>query len=486
MGQFSPLFFVAAARWQRLHGCRSLCCRFSGLLLLTVFCLLLPPAIFAINAPTVTHIAGKAVVPDTTMYSNTSAFEVRGNAEAGAQIRLYRGAVQIATSTADAGGFWVISLPAQSENSYIFSAVAFDGLFISEASVSVPVIVDITPPVMSVQYGSSGCRSGSKYQCNNIGYIRAIVSDARSGVDFSTADIVVDYVTVPSTGDPDDYVVPSWNSLPGYIDNNGTNEVNYYSNTGFGTINQNYRKIRILAKISDRAGNQRTVDPVIFYNNARENQLAAVVEKIWDPDHNVFTGIGETAANIADVGGWVDYFEGMTVATNPIKIKARAQKWSLTNKSFNAWDVYDATFNRAFSIDQSTGEFILNYPILSYGDVTLTFGPRGGDCRPGQYSYVKIKTLQGAPYPIKSHGPYSGEVAIIGSRVWPTFTGKVYKMPFNQTVQVGFGDYDSTTWQPRLSQVILPMDQTCLGTPGIYDHGDVWYDANNDGEWNTG
>ncbi|PKL41863.1 MAG: hypothetical protein CVV41_16995 [Candidatus Riflebacteria bacterium HGW-Riflebacteria-1] len=484
MGQFSPLFFFAAARWQKSYGCHSLCCRFSGLLLLTVFCLLLPQAIFAINAPTVTHIAGKVVVPDATMYSNNATFAIRGNAEGGAEIRLFRGTIQVATGTTAVDGVWAITLT-QPEGSYSFSAVAFDGLFISEPSVAVPVIVDVTVPSLSIQYGSSGCRSNSKYQCNNIGYIRSFVSDSRSGIDLASAYYTVDYATVPNTGDPDAYVVTDWTSLAGYIDNNGTNEVNFYSNTGFGTINQNYCKIRLTAKISDRAGNQ-TTQITTFYNNARTNQLAAVVEKIWDPGHNIFTGTGEPTSNIPDAGGWVNYYPYMTVVNNPIKIKARAQKWSLANKSFDAWDVYCETFNRTFSLNQTTGEFILDYPVLSYGDVTLVFGPRGGDCRPGQYSYVRIKTLQGAPYPIQSFGPYSGEVAIVGSRLWPTFTGKVAKMPFNQTVQIGYGDYSYTSWLPQLSQVILPEGQSCAGTPSAYDHGDVWYDANDNGNWDAG
>lgn len=46
--------------------------------------------VFAINSPTITHVAGKMVAPDTTMYSNSAAFEIKGNAEADTEIRLFR------------------------------------------------------------------------------------------------------------------------------------------------------------------------------------------------------------------------------------------------------------------------------------------------------------------------------------------------------------------------------------------------------------
>jgi len=275
-------------------------------LLAVVFFAGVVPAL-AINAPTITHVAGVAVAPETTMYSNVADFQVKGNAEAGTTITLYRNTTVASTTITSGLGVWTMNLTGQPQGSFSFKATAFDTVFTSEPSVIVPVIIDWTPPVLSIGYGSSGCRSNQPYQCNNIGYIQAGVSDIHSKVDFSSAGILVDYVDVPSTGNPDDYVVTNWTPLPGYIDNNGTNEVSFYSNTGFGTINQNYRKIRITANISDWAGNQTTLVST-FYNNARANQLPAVVQKIWDPGHNIFTGTGETAANTPDVDGWVSYY----------------------------------------------------------------------------------------------------------------------------------------------------------------------------------
>jgi hypothetical protein len=197
------------------------------LLFLLLFAVFFPADLLAINAPTITHVAGIAVVPDSRMYAASTDFEVRGNAEADTQIRLYRGSTQVATGTTAATGVWSVNLASQPQGSYIFTAVAYDGIFVSEASANVPVIVDTTGPAISIWYGNSGCRSNSLYQCQ-VGLIYAITSDGGAGVDFSTAQYLADYAEMPTEGNPD-LATPVWNPVPGTISNDGSKQIIFFS-----------------------------------------------------------------------------------------------------------------------------------------------------------------------------------------------------------------------------------------------------------------
>ncbi len=466
---------------------KQLCPDLSSTVIFLVFLFsIFPSAVFGINAPTITKVAGQAVAPDTTIFVPSTTLTLEGNAEAATQIRLFRGTSQIATGTTSGAGVWSIPLTGQPQGSFEFSAMAYDSIFLSQQSVGVDVVIDTTLPSMGLWYGNSGCRSNQKYQCN-IGLIYANVSDSLAGIDFSTASISVDFADMPTTGNPDDYTVVSWTPIPGTISDDGSGQVNFYP-ADWGLIRQPYRKIRLSGSISDKAGNE-TVQSKTFYMHYDARPVAPIIDKIYDPGHNLFTGDGETAANIP-VAGWVDYFPNMTVATNPIKIKGHVTKW---NEEWKGWDsayIGDENYirRRLYLINQSTGEFELTYPglVFPFGDIRLDV--RAGDsadCLGRTPAYVYIKTLEGTPFPVKTRVP-SGEPAIIGSRLWPTVTGTVTKMPFRQTVQIGFGDYSYTTWLPQYSQVILPEGQTSVNTPGAYDDGDVWYDANNNGEWDSG
>lgn len=114
-------------------------------LLAVVFFAGVVPAL-AINAPTITHVAGVAVAPETTMYSNVADFQVKGNAEAGTTITLYRNTTVASTTITSGLGVWTMNLVGQPQGSFSFTATAFDTVFTSEPSVIVPVIVDWTPP----------------------------------------------------------------------------------------------------------------------------------------------------------------------------------------------------------------------------------------------------------------------------------------------------------------------------------------------------
>lgn len=452
-----------------------------------VFFVSVVPAL-AINAPTITHVAGIAVVPETTMYSNQAAFQVKGNAEAGTTVTLYRGTTLLTTTTTPGTGFWVIDLTGQPQGSFNFTATAYDTMFTSEPSVAVPVIVDWTPPSLNTRYGNSGCRSDDKYQCT-IGLVYATVSDTGSKPDFATVDYKVDYAPMPTTGDPDSVTVSTWYPVAGTISHDGTGQINFYPDTtGWNNIRQPFRQIRLWATIADKAGNVAAQTKTFYLHTTRPDP--PTILKIWDPGHNVFTGSGETAANVPDGSGFVNYYPGMTVVNNPIKIKGKLNAWNEENKGWYACHIGEEVYTRRALniINQANGEFLLEYPGLVFPQGPITLDVRGrdsADCLGRNPTNLSIVTQFGTPYPRVSCSP-GGEPAIIGSRLWPSFTGKVKKMPANQTVQIGWGDYNYTYWKPQLSQEILPQGQAKLNNVGAYDAGDVFFDADDDGLYTVG
>ncbi|NCB39813.1 MAG: hypothetical protein EOM80_13700, partial [Erysipelotrichia bacterium] len=442
---------------------------FNVVLSVLFFVLLVIPG-FAINAPTVTHVATKVVIPETTMYSASKAFEIKGNAEAYTQIRLFRDSTQIATGTASVAGVWAINLTNQPEGSAQYSALAVsaDGVFVSELCVAVPVIVDVTLPSISIWYGNSGCRSNCKYQCG-VGLYYSTVSDAHSGIDFSSGQYVVDYAAMPTEGDPDSYT-PSWQPCPGTVTNDNSKQINFYP-TDWNLLNQSYRKIRITASVSDKAGNSVTAVKSFYMHKTRAP--------------------APTITHIKDGDTWVPYTSGMTVQHNPVVVRGRVDKWNVVDRGWYAAYVTDINYNRhrIYSIDQSTGIFDLSFAdAFPEGNISFRVGAgESSECLGWNAATVNIVTLVGSPYPVVSISPYNGgDAQIFGSRLWPDFTGKIIKMSSPQTVQIGWGDLYSNTFWPSLSQVVLPQGQHTTGVSNIYNEGDVWYDANNNGAWDAG
>ncbi|GAB4272861.1 MAG: hypothetical protein Kow0029_12010 [Candidatus Rifleibacteriota bacterium] len=460
-------------------------CFFVNILLL-VFSFVTNTA-WAINSPTITSVQGISVVPDSTIYVSASNVTFKGNAESGTEIRLIRNGTQITSCTTDSTGVWTVTVSSHPQGAFDYTAVAYDGIFLSEPCVAVKVTVDTTPPYINIFYGNAGCRSLAKYQCQ-VGLFYSTVSDSLSGIDFTTATYDVEYADMPMTGDPDDYVVPAWTPIPGTITNNGTNQVNFYPDD-WNLVRQAFRKIRITSSISDKAGNNIS-QVKMFYMSYNNRPPAPVVNKIWDPGHNIFTGTGEPVTNLPDAEGWVDYYPNMTVVNNPIKVKGTVAKWNLENKGWYAAYMGDETNirRRLYTINQTNGEFEIDFTGYPHPAGSTRLDIRAGDsadCLGRSPFYVDIVTLNGTPKPATSWTP-SGEPAIIGSRLWPTITGKVQAMSTDQTVQIGWGDYSYNTWAPRYSQVVKPAGFVTAGTPGAYDDGDVWYDANDNGVWDTG
>ena len=457
------------------------------LVLFIFFTLAFCSSAFAINASTITKVNSATVVPDVPFNVAATSASFEGNAEAGTTIKLYRNGLEVATTVTDAAGAWTTSISSQPEGFFEFTAVADDGTFTSEPSTGVEVVLDVTAPSISIWYGNSGCRSNAKYQCS-VSLIYANVSDSLSGIDFSTAAYAVDVATMPTTGDPDTVTSPAWVNVAGSVENDGTSVVNFYPDD-WGKVRQPYYKVRLSASIKDEAGN--SISQVkTFYMCTGLRPAAPIIEKIWDPGHNVFTGTGETTANIPDGEGFVNYFPGMTVVNNPIKVKGHVTQWNAPDKGWYAAYMTDATYSRyrIGGLNTTTGEFVVEYPgkTFPYGDVRLDLRACDtGDCLGRNAAYADIKTLTGAPYPRLTVTP-SGEPKVIGSRLWPTFTGTLKEMPFNQTIQIGWGDYSYDTWKPELSQVVPPNGVVITDTPGVYDIGDVWDDDNDNGQWDAG
>ncbi|MBU1109514.1 MAG: hypothetical protein KKB51_22725 [Candidatus Riflebacteria bacterium] len=461
----TSLTFGCGAIAHSRHLCCTLCVAF---LLLVCMVFMAPPVVFAINAPTITHIDAKLVAPGETMYANTNTFEIRGNAEADTQIRLFSGATQVATGTTPATGEWSIPVT-QAQGSYSYAALAYDGLFISELSGAVPVIVDTAGPGISIWYGNSGCRSNSLFQCQ-VGLLYAISSDSGAGVDFSTAQYTCDYAVMPTEGDPN-LVVPVWSPVPGTISNDGSSQINFFP-SDWSLVNNNYRKVRLTVTVSDFAGNTSSDVKTFFVHQTRMP--------------------GPTITHIKDVGVWRPYVSGMAVTDNPFSIRGVVTKSNELDKGWYSAYVGDNTFSRyrvygVLNLADNTFEYTY-VNVMPAGPITLAVSAgESHECFGFNTTAINVVTLNGTPNMVQSVSPYNGaEHQIFGSRLWPDYTGVVTAMSTPQTVQIGWGDYNYTTWAPQLSQIVLPNGQSKVNTAGIYDDGDVWYDSNNNGVWDSG
>lgn len=430
----------------------------------------------AINSPTITSVAGKAVAPATIMYANSNSFQVRGNAEANTTITLLRGAGVASTTTTAGDGVWVINLLGQPEGSFDFTAVAFDGIFTSEPSVVVPVTIDWTAPVIDIWYGNSGCRSNATYQCS-VGLYYALVSDGLTGVDFSTGQFLIDYAAMPTTGDPDLVTSPAWLPCPGTMVHDGLKQINF-SPSDSSLLNQPFRKIRLRASVSDKAGNVGSAIETFYMHHHGDG----LINRPPVPE----------ITEIKDGAIWKPYVSGMTVTNNPITVRGKVAKWNLENRGWYSCAITDNTngIYRNYTINQSTGVFELSYAKpFPEGAVTLMISScDSADCLGRHQAVVNLVTTYGTPFPIVSYAPsYPGaELKVIGSRLLPNYTGTVARMNSNQTVQFGWSNTVINTVQtPLLSQVVLPLNTNKSNT-SAYDLGDIWYDADNDGAWDPG
>ncbi|MEW6712133.1 MAG: hypothetical protein AB1403_20100, partial [Candidatus Riflebacteria bacterium] len=191
--------------------------RQSGLIgeLLVLFFLIVSVGAYAVNAPVITHVMGKPVVAGATQYANVvTGVQVRGNAESGTTIRLFRAGSQVGTTVTDASGVWTVTFNT-SEGKANFDADASDGTFTSARCPAVEIHIDISAPYGYVcnpwnKYVSSGNFTSSNY------YHRVYETGGTSGsgVNFSTASMTVRDITANTV-------------INCSLTNDGVNQVNF-------------------------------------------------------------------------------------------------------------------------------------------------------------------------------------------------------------------------------------------------------------------
>ncbi len=76
--------------------------RLAILTVMFVIAMLVVRPLYAVNAPVITHVMGKPVVAGATQYANvTTGIQIRGNAENGTIIRLFKAGSLVGTGLTD-------------------------------------------------------------------------------------------------------------------------------------------------------------------------------------------------------------------------------------------------------------------------------------------------------------------------------------------------------------------------------------------------
>ncbi len=325
---------------------RKLSCLLTLLHLLVLAFVVLPySAAVAINAPTITHMNAKPVVIGQLFYlTATSSISVEGNAEVGTTVTLYRDNTNIGSAVTAANGRWNITIASLFEGTYKFDADAFDGVFTSARSVFIDVKCDATGPSVSMA-PSWGRYVRSTYM--SAAYYYHSVSDWGSGLDFSTASQTIFNITGVPT------------EIPANLSNNLVDRVTFAPIPNDAALKVDGNTYQVFFSIKDVAGNVTTASKTYSYDNTPPPQ--PIVNKVYDPLHNEFTGDLEPDTNLPDAGGWVDYYPNMTIATQPVKVLGTMWPCCPQNQGFDAYYVAGSPFTTCDipggKLDPTNGSF---------------------------------------------------------------------------------------------------------------------------------
>jgi len=268
--------------------------------------MLVVQAAWAVNAPTITHLQYRPVLPGVPNFASTTANVVfQGNAEAGTTIRLFRAGTQVGTGVTAGSGQWTVTLVTASEVKANYDADASDGTFTSAKCPAVDVHIDAHAPNLNM-LPSWGAQQYAYYYLFSTSYYYHNISEwggtAGSGIDFTTASMTIRDITANTV-------------IPVNLTNNLIDRVDFAPQPNDTALKVNAHTYMVWFQISDKAKNTVIASRTFICDTIAPT--APTVLKIYDPMHNQFTGTGETAANTPDAGGYVNYFSGMTIATQP-------------------------------------------------------------------------------------------------------------------------------------------------------------------------
>lgn len=481
------------------------------------------PAWAAPNAPTINTLEGKNVIVGQTLYLNlANNITVVGNAEANKTIKLFDGASQIGSTTSNASGAYSLDINLAA-GSHTLKATASDVSGESAPSPDATLLIDLTKPSLgyawfrNVGWSTLGSPPHRMLRYSTGSIMQADVSDSGgSGLDFTTMSIKL-------------YDLGPWNALygtpvevAGSTSHDGVSALKYDPITS-AEAGQNNHKYMSVTSISDRAGNVSTATADWYYDVTPPS--APVVTKIYDPGHSSFTGSGEPTSNTPDGEGYVNYYSGMTISSQPIRIRGRVPNVGVyeaeptsapVGGSFEAYNVYSSLHDSHWttctattpsmsihgsSMSLATGDFTIIYPT---GDPNYIF-PEGNNniavrsvdtALSTTQTTINLTFVNGAPRPPGRPSGFSGAEMRIGPSLdfpmtFPTFDGLAQTSSSDQSVCIyrggfySFPDYNYTN-EFKVCQVVRPSGQSYSNVAGAYNPGDTWHDRNNNWIYDVG
>lgn len=358
--------------------------------LLVAFFLCLAPAVFAVNAPVITHVMGKPVVAGATQYANVStAIQVRGNAESGTSIRLFKAGVQVGTTMTDASGVWIVSYNS-GDGKANYDADASDGTFTSARCPAVEIHVDTAAPYGYLLQGFNTYVSSGYFNTSN--YYNTVYETggtSGSGVNFGTASMTVVDLT-------------NGTKISTSITTDNVNRFNYIPLPNDTAMKIDGHEYRAYFEVADKAGNLMIASKTYYCDFTPPT---TTIQKIFDPDHTTITGTGEPSPNPPDADGWVNYYPNMTITYQPTRIRGITENPADYNKGFGTYYVrgYYGSYVYCYlsnGLIDSTGSFTLPINSKFYTtDKTVSFYTV--DCAyNGQSQNIYLKFVNPCPDPV--------------------------------------------------------------------------------------
>ncbi len=441
------------------------------------------------NAPALTAFGGKTVVSGETIYTNNNqqgvaqpAVPVAGSAPAGTEIKIYKDSVlqtqttptQIITAS---DGKWSATVT-MATGTFNITATASNSSGQSLHSEAIHVVLDTTAPSISVTVRQTGWRTNQKYMYGH-NNMYGNISDSGAGINWQTASISVSDLTDNE-------------QIAGTQEHDGSNQIDFYPTAGWVVTQENTHTYRITVSVYDNAGN--------LGSNYREYIYDSV-----NPS-------GVTNIQIYDQGQWKNYSSGMTVYSNPPIIRGTVSPVNYKNQGPDAYCVFNYRFHPwntstvttdSGRINISTGEFTYQWTesqIFQEGATSISFHTLDSAYL-YVVTYISLNFSYGtpAPPPLPSlpvlsqlyniQGEIGGERQVIGSPLIPDFSGSANQSTSEQTIRIFYAAQSGNDWLGSIynySIVILPAGESYTNTPGVYDPGEVYSDANDNDQYDSG
>ncbi|RJP58668.1 MAG: hypothetical protein C4541_07650, partial [Candidatus Auribacter fodinae] len=438
------------------------------------------------NAPALTEFGGKTVVAGQTIYTNNNqqgvaqpAVLIQGSAQAGTTIKVYKsGSLVTQTVPAQivvaADGKWIATVTMATGN-FNVTATASSQSGESLHSEPVSVVLDTAPPSISVTVRQTGWRTNQKYM-NGQNNMYGIISDTQAGINWQTATISVRDLTDNE-------------QLAGTQEHDATSQIDFYPTGGWGVTQENTHQYRITVTVTDKAGNLGSNYREYIYDSVNPN--AAVITHVYDQ------------------GTWKPYTSGMSVSTNPPKLKGTVSPVNYIDQGPNACLIFDYRFypwNRSYlttdngKININTGEFVHEWTASQIFQQGLTTIQLYTVDSTNLYvtTNVQLNFTYGTPLPValpsspvlsSLYNTVGDERQVIGSPLIPDFSGLANQMSTVQTIRIFNAPQSGNDWIGsgyNYSIEILPSGQQYQNTLGVYDPGEVYCDGNDNDRYDTG